>query len=97
LLETQKGFDDARKALSPDASQLADQLAATKAAKDLADAQKALADAKKAQPKPQSAAFKATIGDVPASGYTGAVDVKPQRAEVEAALLATRARAPKQL
>lgn len=84
LLEAQKGLTDAQKALSAEALQAADQIAAAKAAKDLADAKKAQADA-------SLAAFKATIGDVPTSGYTGSVDVKTLAGEIEAGLLATKA------
>jgi hypothetical protein len=90
-LKKQKELLDAQKALTPDALQLADQMARAKAAKDFADAQKALAEAKKAEAEAQSAAFKATVGDVPASPYSGTIDVRPNTGEIEAALLAARA------
>ncbi len=90
-IEAEKALSDAKRAQSPDAAQTADLVAAAKAAKDLAEAQKSLADAQKAQSDSQLAAFKARIGDVPASGVTGGVDVKEKTGELEAALLAMRA------
>lgn len=98
LLDAQKALIDAQKALAdaqrnslPAATQAADIVTAAKNAKDVADAQKALADAQKAKSDAQLAAFKASIGDVPTSGLTGAVDLKGNAGELEAALLASKA------
>ena len=91
-LEAQKKALDARHALEvaqdPSKKATDDKLAAAKAAKDLADAQKASADAQKSQSDAQLAAFKAAVGDVPSSGYSGSVDLKDKAGSTEAALLA---------
>jgi hypothetical protein len=83
--------DPARKALE-------EKVAAAKAAKELADAekaaadaQKAAADARKAQSEAALAAFKASVGDVTASGYTGAVNLAEKAGTTEATLLAAKA------
>jgi len=91
LLDAQVALAAAQLAQSDRSTQLADQVAAANAAKDLATAQKALADASKAQSEAEAAAFKAAIGEVPASGLTGAVTAGGQTGEIEAALLAARA------
>lgn len=89
--EALTGAETARKTLaaSQDAGKqsAADQLAAVKAAKDLADAQKAQADAEKAQTDAAVAAAKARIGEVPASGYTGAAEMAAGAGNAEAMLL----------
>ena len=97
-LDAKKQLLDARKALEaaeapPDPTKKAmdDKLAAGKAAKDLADAEKAAADARKAQADAALAAFKAKVGEVPASGYTGDVTLKDKAGIIEAALLAAKA------
>lgn len=97
-LDAKKQLLDARKALEaaeapPDLTKKAldDKLAAAKAAKDLADAEKAAADARKAQADAALAAFKAKVGEVPASGYTGGVTLKEKAGIIEAALLAAKA------
>jgi len=76
-------------AAAQDASRqaLADQSAAAKAAKDLADAQKAQADAEKAQADAAAAAGKAKFGDIPASGYSGTADMGAGAGNAEAMLL----------
>jgi hypothetical protein len=91
LLDSQKALADAQKPPDPSLKQLQDESAAAKAAKDLADAQKALADAKKAASDSQLAAFKAAVGDVPASGISGSVDLKEKAGQLEATLLAAKA------
>lgn len=94
LLEAQKKLVEAQKALAEAQKPLAanaDQIAAAKTAKELADAQKALADARKAESDANLAAFKAALGEVPASGISGAVDAKENAGEVEASLLAMKA------
>lgn len=94
-LDAKKQLLDARKALEaaeapPDPTKKAmnDTLAA---AKDLADAEKSVADARKAQADAALAAFKAKVGEVPASGYTGDVTLKDKAGTMEAALLAAKA------
>jgi hypothetical protein len=94
LLEAQKKLAQAQNSLSdlrkpPDPS--AASLAPLKAAKDLADAQKAIADAQKARSDADLAAFKASIGEVPATGRSGSVDVQGYSGELEATLLAMKA------
>ena len=64
---------------------------AAKAAKNLADAQAAAANAQQATAIAQLAALKAMIGEVPASGYNGTVDLKEKAGSTEAALLAAKA------
>jgi hypothetical protein len=95
LATAKKAQLDAEKSLSdasdPAKQALADQTAAVKAAKDLADAQKSAADAQKAKADAASAALKAQIGDVPASGYSGDVTLKDKAGVAEAYLLAGRA------
>lgn len=97
-LDAQKKLHDAREALKaaeapPDPAKKAmdDKLAGAKAAKELADAEKAAADARKAQSDAALAAFKAKIGEVTSSGYTGDVTLKERAGITEAALLAGRA------
>ena len=86
LIEAQTKLIEAQRA-----QQQAAELADAKAAKAVADAQKATADARKADADAQSAAFKAMIGEVPASGIQGAVETKDKAGVTEAALLAGRA------
>jgi hypothetical protein len=88
LLDAQKALEDAQRGRS---AANADEIAAAKTAKELADAQKALADAKKAQSDSELAAFKASLGEVPSSGLTGAVEAKEKTGELEATLLAMTA------
>src|SRR5574337_572239 len=97
-LEAKRQLLDARKALEaaeapPDTTKKAmeDKLAAAKAAKNLADAEKAAADASKAQADAALATFKAKVGEVPTSGYTGDVTLKEKAGTMEAALLAAKA------
>jgi hypothetical protein len=59
--------------------------------KEQAEAQKAAAEAAKAEAEAALAAFKAQVGDVPASGYTGDVTLKEKAGVTEAALLAAKA------
>lgn len=61
------------------------------AAKALAEAQKAMYEAQKAAAEAQTAALKAAVGEIPASGFTGAVELKEGAGKLEAALLATKA------
>ncbi len=68
-------------------SPLADQLAAVKAAKDLADAKKAQADAERAQAEAAGAAAKARFGDIPKSGYSGTAQLNAGAGQAEALLL----------
>jgi hypothetical protein len=86
LLEAQKALTDAQKP-----STNAEEIATAKAAREMADAQKALLDSKKAQSEAELAAFKASLGEVPSSGISGAVDAKENAGELEAALLAMKA------
>lgn len=97
-LDAKRQLLDARRALEaaeapPDQTKKAmdNQLAASKAAKDLADAEKAAADARKAKADATLAAFKANMGEVPASGYTGDVTLKEKTGIIETALLAAKA------
>jgi hypothetical protein len=69
-------------------SPTADQVAAAKAAKDLADARKAQADAEKASSEAASAAAKAKYGDFTASAYTGTAELGTNAGNAEALLLA---------
>ena len=91
LLDSQKALGDAQQPADPNLKQLQDQATAAKAAEDVADAQKALFDAKKAASDLQLAAFKAAMGDVPASGITGSVELKDKVGQLEASLLAAKA------
>lgn len=70
-------------------SPTADQVAAAKAAKELADAKKAQADAEKASSEAASAAAKAKYGDFTASGYAGVAELGTNAGNAEALLLAT--------
>jgi hypothetical protein len=65
--------------------------ASAKASKDAAEAEKALADVRKANSDAQLAAFKASIGEVPSSGYQGTIDLKSEAGKLEASLLAAKA------
>lgn len=91
LLTAEKALSDAQKTATPSEAELQQQLAAAKAAKDLAEAQKSVADARKAKSDADAAAFKAAVGEVPASGITGSVEVKDKTGELESALLSARA------
>lgn len=77
-LDAQRQLLDARRAIEaardPARKAMDDRLAAAKTAKELADA--------------ELAAFKAKIGEVPASGYAGTVALEAKAGETEAALLA---------
>lgn len=86
LIEAQTKLIEAQRA-----QQQASELADAKSAKTVADAQKAAADARKADAEAQTAAFKAMIGEVPASGIQGNVELKDKAGVTEAALLAGRA------
>jgi hypothetical protein len=84
-------------AVEPSKKALEDRLAAAKAAKELAEAEKAASDAqtaaalaRKAESEAALAALKASIGEVPASGYTGTVTLAEKAGTVEAALLAAK-------
>lgn len=93
--EALKQADDAKRAFETgqDAAKqaLADQSAAAKAAKDVADAQTAAANAQKAQVEAELAAVKAKIGEIPPSGYSGAVDLGTNAGNAEATLLGAAA------
>lgn len=93
VLEARKAFAAAESPPDPQKKALEDQLAAANAAKALADAEKAASEARKAQAEAALAAFKAQFGDVPASGYTGKVDLKDKAGATESALLAAKATA----
>lgn len=86
LIEAQTKLIEAQRA-----QQQATELADAKGAKAISEAQKAAADARKADAEAQTAAFKAMIGDVPASGINGTVETKDKAGATEAALLAGRA------
>lgn len=60
-------------------------------AKAAAEAQKAAYDAQAAKSKAELDALKAKIGEVPASGYTGAVDLKANAGQLESSLLTSAA------
>jgi len=78
--------ENARRAL--ETSQVnGDQAAATKAAKDLADARKAQADAQKAEADAALAAAKAKFGEIPDSGYKGSAEMGTNAGNAEAMLL----------
>lgn len=66
-------------------------VAAANAEKAVADAKKAAADAQAAQAQAELAALKAKVGEVPASGYTGNVDLKENAGSLESSLLASAA------
>jgi hypothetical protein len=85
VIEAQTKLIDAERA-----KQQASALADAKAAKTLADADKAAADARKADAEAQTAALKAIIGEVPASGIKGEVEPKDKAGVTEAGLLAGR-------
>lgn len=91
LLEARKALDAAQTPTDPDKKKLEDQVAAAKAAKDLADAAKAAADARKAEADASLAALKAQIGEVPASGIAGDTTLREKVGVAEAALLASKA------
>lgn len=91
LEEARKGLADAQAPVNGDDAQLNAQVKAAQAAKTLADAEKAAADARKAEADAALAAFKAKIGEVPASGYTGDVTLKDKAGATEATLLASKA------
>lgn len=74
-----------------DTQALAAQSAASKAQKEAAEALTALANAQKAQAEAQWATSKAKFGEVPASGYSGAVDLATDAGSAEAFLLSTLA------
>lgn len=69
---------------------LADQVTSAKAAKEVADAAKAKADAEKAQAEAALAATKARIGDIPAAGYSGAVEAGAGAGQAEGMLLGAK-------
>lgn len=91
LLEARKSLEGLQSPADPSKKAIEDQVAAANAAKALAEAEKFAAEAKKAQADASLAALKAQIGDIPASGYTGNVDLKSNAGEVEAALLSAKA------
>lgn len=64
-----------------------DPVSAQTSAKDLADTKTAEANAQKAQAEAQLAAVKAMLGEVPASGYSGAVELGTAAGSAEAVLL----------
>ncbi len=84
LLEAQKALEKAKEPLTLSEKEIQDKLATAKAEKDLADAQKALSDA-------ELAAFKASLGEVPQSPYSGSVDLKDKGSELPVWLLAAQA------
>jgi hypothetical protein len=84
VVEAQKALEKAKEPLTPAEKEIQDKLAAAKAEKDLADAQKALSDA-------ELAAFKASLGEVPQSPYSGSVDLKNKGSELPVSLLASQA------
>lgn len=67
----------------------AEEIAAAKAAKELAELQKAQAEAEKARAEAANATTKAKFGDIPASGFTGAVELGTNAGSTEALLLAS--------
>lgn len=79
-----KKLADAQAPQDPAKAAAADALAASKLAKDMADAKKAQADA-------ELAAFKAKVGEVPSSGIQGSVELGDKAGSMETALLAARA------
>jgi len=66
-------------------------IAAANQEKAIADAQKAAYDAQSAKSKAELDAIKARIGDIPASGYTGNVELKGNAGQMEASLLTSAA------
>jgi len=68
-----------------------DAINAAKTAQQLAEAQKAAADAQKARAEAELAAFKAAMGEVPASSYKGNVELKDGAGKTEAYLLSAKA------
>lgn len=91
VAEAQLAIANAQKSLDalqdPAKGAAADQAAAVKAAKDLADAQTAASTAQKAQSEAALAAAKAKMGEIPASGYSGAVELGIGSGTAEAMLL----------
>ena len=74
--------------VSPDLAKIKQDAEAQKA---VAEAQKAAAEAQKSEAEAKLAAMKASIGEVPTSGYTGGVELKEKAGATEAALLAAKA------
>lgn len=66
-------------------------IAAANQEKAIADAKKAAYDAQSAKSKAELDAIKARIGDIPASGYTGKVELKENAGQMEASLLTSAA------
>lgn len=93
LAELQKAQAEAEKALAAAKDTTkppsADEIAAAKAAKELAELQKAQAEAEKARAEAANATTKAKFGDIPASGFTGAVELGANSGSTEALLLAS--------
>lgn len=87
LADMQKAQAEAEKAKAEAIQAASNQSIATKAAKELAEARKAQADAEKAQADAELAAAKAKFGEIPSSGYTGAVEVGTGAGGAEAMLL----------
>lgn len=87
LLEAQRALEEAQRAGS---APTPDELTAVQTAKELADARRALAEARRAQSDAELAAFKASLGEVPASGLSGTVQ-EQGAGGLEAALLAMTA------
>lgn len=79
-----KKLADAQAPQDPAKTAAAEALAASKLAKDMADAKKAQADA-------ELAAFKAKVGEMPTSGIQGSVELGEKAGSMETALLAARA------
>jgi len=95
LADAQKAQVEAEKALAAvkDTTKApsADEIGAAKAAKELAELQKAKAEAEKAIAEASNATTKAKFGDVPISGFTGAVELGANSGSTEALLLASAA------
>lgn len=91
LLEAQRALEQATAPPDPAKAQREAAVAESNAAKAQSEAGKALADARKAQADAELAAFKAQVGEVPASGITGGVELKEKAGQIESWLLASRA------